>query len=200
MFGSLEPYYAISFANAPPLAPYYTLELEGWDEWDLAIYVPSEGLVGTSAGWTDPTPRTARGLREAIEGLEPKTAEIAAVTVAGEPRDDAAAFVALFDKFPPAQAVLGVEPVVVKVTGPPAAWIDQTRQIEYYPDQNVLRRKYQWVQASDDVAALLEGGGSSRPSPIWLAPLGLAAAFVGVSVWLVRRGLRLRARDPFAVE
>ncbi len=113
----------------------------------------------------------------------------------GVPVEDAAAFAALFDELPPTPAVLGVEPVVIEITGLPDAWVDE-RPIEYFPEQNVLHRKHQWLQASDDVAGLIEGGDAGRPSPIWLAPFALVVvALAGASVWLVRRRPRWRRHD-----
>ncbi len=126
------------------------------------------------------------------------------MTVDGAPAENPAAFAALFDDLPPAQAVLDAPPVEIRIGGLPEAWVDRVRAIEYFPAEEVLRRDHQWVKVSPEVAAVIEGDeiapvaapvadAPARPSALWLAPLGLLAAAVA-SVWLVRRG-RGRERE-----
>ncbi len=194
VFGVLETYFGSRRESAPPLAPYYTLELDGWDDWDSSIYVPSVELVGSNKGWSNPTSRTETSLERAVERLEPFPAEIASVTVDGVATDDAAAFTVLFDELPPTQAVLDVPPVEIEVRGLPEAWVDRVRAIEYFPEAQVLRRDHEWVKVSPEVAAVIEGDtddARSWPSALWLAPLPVLA-LVGVSVWLVHRALNGR--------
>jgi hypothetical protein len=197
VYGVLETHYGSTFEGAPPLAPYYTLELDGWDEWDSSIYVPSVELVGSDTGWSNPTSRTETSLERAVKWLEPFPATIASVTVDGVPADDAAAFASLFDELPPTQAVLDVPPVKIEVRGLPEAWVDRVRAIEYFPEEQVMRRDHEWVKVSPAVAAVIEGDiddARSWPSALWLAPLPVLA-LVGLSVWLVHRALGRRQRE-----
>ncbi len=204
VFGVLETHYGSRREGAPPLAPYYTLELDGWDEWDSSIYVPSVELVGSDKGWSNPTSRTETSLERAVEWLEPFPATIASVAVDGVAADDAAAFAALFDELPRTQAVLDVPPVKIEVRGLPEAWVDRARAIEYFPKEQVMRRDHEWVKVSPAVADVIAGhpevvvetaaDGRTWPSPLWLA-LPALVALAGASVWLVRRALRGRERE-----
>lgn len=180
VFGVLETHYGSRAQDAPPLAPYYTLELDGWDEWDSSIYVPSVELVGSATGWSNPTSRTETSLERATKWLEPFPAAIASVTVDGVAADDAPAFAALFDQLPQTQAVLDVPPVKIRVRGLPEAWVERVRAIEYFPDEQVMRRDHEWVKVSPAVADVIAGrpevvavenaaDGRTWPSPLWLA-------------------------------
>ncbi len=203
VFGVLETYYGSRAQSAPPLAPYYTLELDGWDEWDPSIYVPSVELVGSAAGWSNPTSRTETSLERATKWLEPFPATIASVTVDGVAADDAAAFAALFDELPPTQAVLDVPPVKIRVRGLPEAWVDRVRAIEYFPKQQVLRRDHEWVKVSPAVADVIAGrpevvavenaaDGRTWPSPLWLVLPALVVLAAAAAVTPGRRRSRAR--------
>ena len=180
---------------AAPLAPYYALVLPpGMVELHGMAWVPSEGLVGYGfdARWAEVPPELEAELRRATRDLAPKPRPVPSrVTVNGVAVDDPAAYAALFDPLEPAQFPgVGVAAATVRIAGVPEPWVDTARPIQYFPATNVIRRGHAWVQAPDQLAAVVEDdlqtAATSRSELSWPAALALAG-LLGAAGWVAWR-------------
>jgi hypothetical protein len=192
----MNSYYGIRYRPAPPLAPYYRLHLDGWDDWPPVLYVPDAGLAGSEAGWQETDAATNTALKRATRGLAPWPAPVPSrVRVNGVPVEDPAAYAALFGGLLPGQAVLDRPAVTIRMTGVPAQWLDAARPVEYFPETRAIRVDHEWLRASDELVALIEG---DLPGPAegrgipWVAALAIGGLLAAAG-WAARR---VRRRVP----
>jgi hypothetical protein len=200
-----------TFASAPPLSPYYTLQLEAdWYEWSALAYVPDANVVRTTAGWVRIDRPTAARLRDATRGLEPFPApKLERVRVNGRPVADAAVYAGLFAKLPPSDPPLGGTPgaKIVVQSAAPDPWTKDAR-LTYYPSRNVLRRDTEVVEVPDTLATQIEAdlrregveGRRGWGSSIVFALVFTGALFVGWLTFYRRKwwktGGRRKVRAP----
>ena len=191
-----------AFVSAPPLAPYYALQLEAdWYEWDSVFYLPAHGVAEVQSSWLRVPRPLASALRAATAGLDPQPRPtLARVVVNGRPAADPPAYGAVFDRLPKAAPPPPETPRarIRLATGARTPWTDEPRAVDYVPTADLLHREAEWVRAPADLAQLIEDdlrAGAAEKRSAWPSYLSLAALLAGAGgvVWLRRARRRLRA-------